>query len=255
MWFGSGDWGIATSPDGIHWTLVRPHTGSRLPGGTDGTGCFIDDDGVGYVIFSWGSSGGPHGAGHFVSIERMAPDYLSSSGVNVSGFFPDDYVESPSLFKRGGVYYATYGSCCCACRGGGGQVVFTAPSIHGPWARQSPWADVNCANASATICGGFGARTTQRENLVYNAQWWGPSFIPTAGGGTTVLFNGRRWISGPNAPPGCDDYCGNGGRKDLCVASNYRIATDFDVWYPLEFSAAGAILPFRPLPSFQLDLP
>lgn len=27
-------------------------------------------------------------------------DLLSSTHVNVSGFFPDDYVESPALFKR-----------------------------------------------------------------------------------------------------------------------------------------------------------
>jgi hypothetical protein len=30
-------------------------------------------------------------------------------GVNDTQFFPDDYVESPSLFKRRGIYYLTYG--------------------------------------------------------------------------------------------------------------------------------------------------
>ncbi len=65
---------------------------------------------------------------HKVSIERLTPDYLQSSKVNVTSFFPDGYVESPALFKVGTTYYATYGSCCCACRGGGGIVVFTAPA-------------------------------------------------------------------------------------------------------------------------------
>ena len=74
--------------------------------------------------------------GHIVSIERLSSDLLSTTHVNVSGFFPDDYVESPSLFKRKGVYYVTYGSCCCGCAEGGGIVIFTAPSVHGPWTRQ-----------------------------------------------------------------------------------------------------------------------
>lgn len=150
--------------------------------------------------------------------------------VNVSSFFPDDYVESPALFKRGSTYYVTYGSCCCACRGGGGVVVFTAPSVLGPWTRQAPWSDVNCANATAPICGGFGARTTNRGELVFNAQWWGPSMIPTSGGGQVVLFTGRRWLSGPGNNPGCDDMCGNGGNPAACDSPKYELRSDYDVW-------------------------
>ncbi len=85
MWGGSGDWFVATSKDGVNFDLVTPHTTSRLGGGTDGTGLFIDDDGVGYIAFA--------DTDHYVSIERLAPDLLSSTKVNVSGFFPDDYVE------------------------------------------------------------------------------------------------------------------------------------------------------------------
>lgn len=70
--------------------------------------------------------------------------------VNVTGFFPDDYVESPSLFKRKGLYYLTYGSCCCGCAEGGGQVVFTAKAVEGPWVRQTH-ADINCNNATAKV--------------------------------------------------------------------------------------------------------
>ena len=85
MWGGAGDWFVATSKDGVQFDLVTPHTTSRLGGGTDGTGLFVDDDGVGYIAFA--------DTNHVVSIERLAPDLLSSSKVNVSGFFPDDYVE------------------------------------------------------------------------------------------------------------------------------------------------------------------
>ena len=258
MWAGSGDWFVATSVDGIDFSLVTPHTTSRLGGSTDGTGVFVDDDGTGYIIFAALSTGGPHGAGHLVSIERLAPDLLSSSKANVSAFFPDDYVESPGLFKRGSTYYVTYGSCCCACRGGGGVVIFTAPSILGPWTRQPRFADVNCANASAPICGGFGARTDNRAELVFNAQWWGPSSIPLADGSTQVLMTGRRWLSGPGADPACDDMCGNSGGSGgpaSCTTPGYLLKTDFDVWYPLQFDAAGAVIPMAPLPSFTLDLP
>jgi hypothetical protein len=111
-----------------------------------------------YVVFA---VSGQSPLQHIVSIERMTPDKTLSSLVNVSGFFPvefvlrvnhffctavlcapcnqpmqDDYVESPALFKRAGIYYVTYGSCCCGCKGGGGIVVFTSRSIYGPWTRQ-----------------------------------------------------------------------------------------------------------------------
>ena len=45
--------------------------------------------------------------------------WVAEFRLQVSGFFPDDFVESPSLFKRGGRYYVTYGSCCCGCQEGG----------------------------------------------------------------------------------------------------------------------------------------
>ena len=290
MWGGSGDWFVATSLDGVAFNLETAHTTSRLGGGTDGTGFFIDTDGQGYIAFSWTGAG----YDHVTSIERLAPDLLSSSKVNVSGFFPDNYNESPGLFKHGSTYYLTYGSCCCACRGGGGVVVFTAPSIEGPWTRQAVNADVNCANATATICGGFGARTTNRDQLVYNAQWWGPSFIPLKNGTTQVIYTGRRWLSGFANNPDCDDMCGNGGGRGgaaSCETPAYLLRSDFDVWRecagaalavraepaqraaltttmralspaprrnatdPLTFNADGSVVPFTALATFTLELP
>ena len=243
MWYGVGDWGVAESSDGIHFDIVHEHTTSRLGGQTDGTGLFIDDDAnaTGYVIFA-ALVAQPGFSGHLVSIERLAPDYLSSSQVNVSGFFPDGLVESPALFKRNGIYYATYGQCCCACRGGGGIVVFTAVSILGPWIRQSPWGDVNCNNP-LPIC-------RDQSQLIYNAQWWGVSIIPTLPE-PTYMFTGKRWLSGPNNPPNCQAMCGGGD----CVAPDYFLRSDFNVWYPFEFSSNGSISPLRALPNFTLNLP
>ena len=213
-----GRWQTATSKDGINFTPASA-SASRF-GGSDGTGIFIDDDGAGYVAFAanpkgFDEPGSPkwpghvaHGHGHIVSIEKLSPDLLTSTRINVTGLFPDDFVESPSLFKRQGIYYLTYGSCCCGCQEGGGQVVFTAKNVSGPWARQGH-ADVNCNNANATICGGFSKRDANYHQLVYHAQWWGPSFIPLANNDTQILFVGRRWLSGPNLPKGCFDICSN----------------------------------------------
>ena len=275
MWYGSGGWATATSTDGIHFTPSGAKFSSRFgpKAGTDGTGIFVDDDGTGYVAFAsmppgFDEPGHPywpghksHGYGHIVSIEKLSPDLLTSTKVNVTGLFPDDFVESPSLFKRKGIYYLTYGSCCCGCQEGGGQVVFTAHSVEGPWKRQAPHADVNCRNSSALICGGYGLRRNNYKDLVYHAQWWGPSFIPLANGETQILLLGRRWLSGPNLPHGCFDICSNGpplghGDKSACQAGgqHYKMRSDKSVWYPLEFAADGSILPFKQTPSYTLEL-
>jgi len=179
--------------------------------------------------------------------------------VNVTGFFPDDFVESPSLFKHNGYYYVTYGSCCCGCSQGGGIVVFMSKSVNGPWTRQEH-ADINCRNSSAKVCGGYSLRYENLADLVYNAQWWGPSFIPVNVNGTVetrVIFLGRRWLSGPNLPPGCHDICGNQGKSELCIkgGGEYFLKSDYSVWYPLDFDDdTGQILPLVPLDSFELDL-
>ena len=256
LWFGSGAWSTATSVDGIHFELAVRSTTSRLGGSTDGTGLLLDSDGTGYVAFAALSTGGTHNGGHLVSIERLAPDLLSSSGVNVSGFFPLDYVESPALFRRGGRYYIATGSCCCACRGGGGLAIYSAPSMLGPWTLQSePRSDINCADDSEPICGAFGARTAGRSELLWNAQWFSVSEIPLASGDTALLLNGRRWLSGAGADAACDDMCGNNGNDAPCVNAAYELRSDFDVWLPLQFDANGNVLALTPLESFTLDLP
>ena len=269
LWFGSGGWGTATSKDGINFipATLKQYSRFGANAGTDGTGVFIDDDGIGYIAFAsnppnidihghpWPGHPNALGYGHLISIERLSPDYLTSTKVNVSNFFPDDYVESPSLFKRNGIYYITYGSCCCGCSEGSGQVVFQSRSIHGPWKRQNPQSDINCMNSSEPICGGYGLRSHQLKNLVHHAQWWGPSFITLANGDELIMFLGRQWLSGVNHPAGCKDICGNGGRRDLCRDTVYELRSDLSVWYPLEFDSEGNILVMHSLPSFQLSLP
>ncbi len=259
LWFGSGGWAVATSVDGVSFDLVSNGATSRFGGSTDGTGIFLDDDGQGYVVFAALSTGGALNGGHLISIERLAPDLLSSSKVNVSGLFPIDYVESPALFKRNGRYYVASGSCCCACRGGSGLAIYSSDSVLGPWVLQqlgpTGVSDINCNDTAVEICGAFGARTAGEAEIVWNAQWWSVSTIPLAGGGSTLLLNGRRWLSGEGNDPACGDMCGNGGHDAPCINAAYQLRTDLDVWYPLEFDAAGNVLPLHALPSFTLDLP
>ena len=52
---------------------------------------FVDDDGTGYVIYSW----------NFVmSIEQLTPDFLYSSGnVATPALFPDYFVEAPTFVR------------------------------------------------------------------------------------------------------------------------------------------------------------
>ena len=81
------------------------------------------------------------------------------------------------------------------------------------------------------------------------------STVPLSGGGSTLLLNGRRWLSGEGNNPECSDMCGNGGNNAPCVNSLYELRKDLDVWIPLEFDAEGNILPLRALQNFTLDLP
>ena len=243
MWYGCGQWCVGVSTDGLTFTNVTVQT-SRYgyADSTDGTGVFVDDDDQRYIIFSSPNHN------HVVSIEKLTPDYLSSTK-EVVAVFPDTMVESPSLFKRNGIYYATYGSCCCACRDGSGQVVLWSLNITGPWKKQYPYADINCADPSAEICGDFHGSV---DLLVWNAQWWGPSFIPLASGETAIMFTGRRWLSGPQNPPACKTLCTNGPE---CNKADYFLARDFDVWYRLNFTEDGHVRLMEHLDSFQMEVP
>lgn len=121
MWFGSGGWRTAVSTDGIHFTPTGRGFDSRLgpAARTDGTGWMVDTDGTGYIAFASNPPGfdepsnpswpghTAHGYGHIVSIERLTPNLTHTSYVNITGFFPDDFVESPSLFKHKDWYYLT----------------------------------------------------------------------------------------------------------------------------------------------------
>ena len=84
-------------------------------GGAGDFDVFVDPaDGAAYIAYS---------AKHWLSVESLTPDMLSTTGVNASwvgGAFggsisADYFVEAPAMFVRQGTYYLLYGHCCCFC--------------------------------------------------------------------------------------------------------------------------------------------
>jgi beta-xylosidase len=250
MWFNAylngccnGGWGVASSTNGINFTLVSLNETGAYPE-VDGNGLFVDDDGTGYLIYSSLS------ADHHVSIERLTPDFLHTAGENY-GLFPDRYVEGAILFKRAGIYYVAYGSCCCFCRGGSGVVVYTTTNISGPWTRQP--GDMNCNSTTASICGAYGDRET--GGITISAQGIGLSSIPLADGTNALVWHGERWLSAPNNNPECPDECQ--GNTAICQEpTDYIKGHGFMYWIPLGFDAqTGALTQFAPfVDAFSLNV-
>jgi hypothetical protein len=72
---------------------------------------------LGYIIYTAHIQGYP--VTHVMSVERLAPDFLSSTGLkHSSGFFGETFVEAPTMFERNGAYFAVFGHCCCYCGSG-----------------------------------------------------------------------------------------------------------------------------------------
>ena len=252
LWFNAylqgcctGNWGVATSTNGINFTVVSLNQGGKYAV-VDGNGLFVDDDGAAYNVYT------SEAEDHKVSIERLSDNYTAVAVPNANGgLFPDRYVEGAVLFKQLGTYYVGYGSCCCFCRAGSGWIVYSSQSISGPWKRQ-PY-DLNCASTDpAKICGGYGDRSG--DALTVNAQGIGLSVIPLVGGGTAYLWSGERWLSAPNNNPACPDECR--AESGECAESVGYIKGDgFMYWVPLAFTPDGSVAPFAPfVDSFTLDV-
>ena len=250
-------WGVAQSFDGIHFELTSLTQKSYFVNSSvDGSSLMIDDDGVGYVAYT-AIHGVPGRRDHIVSIDRLAPDLLSSSKEQVA-IFPDFFVEGVMLFKRQDKYYIMYGSCCCACREGSGAVVFSATKITGPWVRQAR--DVNC-KVEAPICAGMPDQEVDKirplGQLTISAQGIAISKLPKAGlkGEDVYLWQGMRWLSGKHNPKQCTTLCNP--PTGVCTQDPaYHTGEDFDYWIPLEFDSQGKIMQFKEfVDTFELSVP
>jgi hypothetical protein len=242
---GSGNFGIGESDDGINYTFVSLNTTGTY-GIADCNSILIDDDGTGYVLYS------SEDEDHRHSIDMLTPTYEGIVPGKNGGLFPDHYTEGGVLFKRNGTYYVGYGSCCCFCRGGSGWVLYSSPSISGPWVRQP--LDLNCASnqSAGDICGAYGERTGSPITIA--AQGIGLSLIPLADGTSAYLWHGERWLSAADNNPLCPDECrpetGECAEPDTYIKGN-----GFSYWIPLVFNPDGSVQPFASFTdSFTLDI-
>ena len=172
-----GQYGVATSdsPQGpfvlqngnVHVTQEKPGDHNLM----------VDDDGTAYLIYTSIKNK------HSISVEKLAPDYLSST-LNNSGFLGEGS-EAPALFKRGKLYYALFDKTCCFGPEGSGARVFTAEKPLGPYRER---ANINRDAAGKPI---IAAQQT------YVAQ------LPTSSG-TAYIWMGDRWGSRPDGVKGHD---------------------------------------------------
>jgi hypothetical protein len=62
-----------------------------------------------YIIYT-SHIQGPYSITHQMSVEKLTPDYTGTLGAQFnSGYFGKSFVEAPSFFRRGAVYYAVFG--------------------------------------------------------------------------------------------------------------------------------------------------
>lgn len=183
-WLPGGDFGrsqylVATSktPAGP-FAVVADNVKTRYATGGD-FDILVDDDGSGYLIYT--SLAQNHG----ISVERLSDDFQrSAAALNASmssGIFGTAYSEAPSIFRRGGVYYALFGRCCCFCGEGSDVEVYTATaSPLGPWSFQG---EVGRLPSGAST-------TKAQQNFVFH--------VDVAGGHQQWLWTGDHWQSAPD---------------------------------------------------------
>ena len=197
---------------------------------------------------------------HYMSIEKLTPDFLSSTGQNatISGIFnntvfPEYFVEAPAVFKRGDTWYALYGHCCCFCYQGSGVLVYTAKDPMGPWLPQSG-GDIACVPPTSHLAG---------SDMV-SSPAYGLAGTPTPGQG--CLYVGGRNVSvtraqqnfvievptackeGEEAP--CMTYVWTGDRWQQSPDGLKGHEGQF--WAPLEFDDQGRIKEMKWIDNFTL---
>lgn len=196
----NGQYGVAVSqrPEGP-FRIVNMDVRVKHPRPGD-FGLFVEDDGSGYLIYTSIESG------HRISVEKLEPEYTSSTLEN-GGFFSEGKEESPTLFKRNGIYYALFDTYCCFGPGGTGVKVFTASNPLGPFTFQSN------INRTPSPCGDVPTIPAQQAHVAKLAAQAGDIFV----------WVGDRWGSRPDGIKG----------------------HDFQFWTELQFDERGVIAPMR----------
>ena len=200
-------YGVATSPSPYGpFSTVNTTAGASFQYGypsNSNIGDFsilLDDDGDAYFLYS---------ANAHCQIERLAPDFLSSSWIytnQTSGVLPHGN-EAPALFKRDGVYWALVSDSCCYCEEGGLVRAFSSASPLGPY---SYVGEIAAGPHPGGAPDGRAATESQQTAVVA---------VPDGAGGTTYVWIGDRWQSAPDRLK----------------------AHDYTFWAPIQWPANGSI--------------
>jgi hypothetical protein len=234
LWYNADNrFGVATAdrPAGP-FTIQNPDVSVKYSSqGVGDFGLYVSENGGGYIAYTalnlsqMNDGGSANLAHHRISVERLAPDYLSSTREN-SGFIAGN-VESPSLFKRKGIYFLLFDNTCAFCPGGSGAQVFPARSVLGPYVYRG---NINF-NGSREEGKSWTSPGTGRVDTIVNAQQTHVAEIPSASG-TLFMWMGDRWGSTPDGIKG----------------------HDFQVWLPLQFDHHNMVRPLTKYNAWQVTL-
>ena len=167
LWDGQVGAAVSDTPVGP-FAIVNPKVQLSQAKDRPGDGSlFVDEDGTGYFMYS------VIGQDHAIRIERLAPDFLGSTG-EVSDMLGKG-CEAPALFRRGKRYYALFDSTCCFCPAGSGARVLTASKPLGPYTQLR---NINRDTNGKPIVAGqqtFVARipTSEGVEYIWMADRWG----------------------------------------------------------------------------------
>ncbi len=234
LWHGQVGIAISDNPTG---PFVIVNGKANLIGKSPGDcSLFVDDDGTGYCIYT------DMADGYAVQVERLTPDFLSSTGETSSIMAKG--VEAPVLFRRGNIYYALCGPLCNDAAKGSDVQVFTARSALGPFATQF-FANIN-RKWDATASPPPPLATTPTGRLNTNALLEGVrgnSLVVSSSASIPTIPAQQTWVAKiPIA--GVPMYIWIG---DLWGSAPDGIkGHDLQFWSsPLAFSNDGEILPMR----------
>lgn len=236
--------GTSASPEGP-FTFEGMVSGINYvtEGGVGDYALFQDDDAdrTSYVIYKR-SGRAPGDNAHRMTLQRLEPDLLAGdTSVHAgAGIFGAPFVEAPTMFKRGGVYYALFGQCCAFCAHGAGIGVYSAPRPLGPWTSHG---NVGCSDDVPDTCGcalpvpavynttmcpkGIGAVTFAQQNSVIVV-------------GDDFVWTGDRWQSACASTVESQGLPATGLPTELdCVK-----AFDLQYWSVLRWDETGDV----PLP-------
>ncbi|MDR3774686.1 MAG: family 43 glycosylhydrolase [Terracidiphilus sp.] len=200
----AGEVGVATSDTPVGpFTIVNTHVELSQAKDHPGDGSlFVDNDNSAYFIYT---AIDQH---HSIRVERLAPDFLSSTGL-VSGVLGVG-CEAPSIFRRGSSYYALFDTTCCFCTEGSGARVLVASNPMGPYrelaninrdasgkttipAQQTFVATIETADGPAYLWMGDEWNSRPDGTKGHDLQYWGPPLRFAPDGSILPLEKTRNW--------------------------------------------------------------